>query len=262
MPRSPAQPDREGAVHDVRLRGLYPATPSSVRVIREEVETVARECGLKGEQLGDVRLAISEAATNAVIHGSVGCKDAHVELNVELTDSEMLVSVRDEGSGFRPRKGSPGMGAGMFIIAAVTGHLDVRTGAQGVEVRMTFPFANQGHDSAVQRLDAALVEQDRMSERFDAAVGTSTELGAYARLQAAGEQVTAREAWVKWVDDESYRGLHAGPFELRAESTASPGAERDRTRLPRPGVGGRAWLNGREVGGADPRYTHLGPSYD
>ena len=27
-------------------------------------------------------------------------------------------------------------------------------------------------------------------------------------------------------------------------------------------VGGRAWLNGREVGGADPRYTHLEASYD
>ena len=26
--------------------------------------------------------------------------------------------------------------------------------------------------------------------------------------------------------------------------------------------GGRAWLNGREVGGADPRYTHLEASHD
>jgi hypothetical protein len=25
---------------------------------------------------------------------------------------------------------------------------------------------------------------------------------------------------------------------------------------------GRAWLNGREVGGADPRYTHLEASHD
>ena len=27
-------------------------------------------------------------------------------------------------------------------------------------------------------------------------------------------------------------------------------------------VGGRAWLNGREVGGADPRYTQLEASHD
>lgn len=146
-------------------------------------------------------------------------------------------------------------------------------------------MASQERDSAVQRLEAALVEQDRLGKRLDAAVGTSTEFGAYVRLQAAGEQVTAREAWVNWVDDESYRGLNAGPFELRAESKAAPGAERHRTQttaarrrgethhrvgqtikarraLPRPGVGGRAWLNGREVGGVDPRYTHLEPSHD
>jgi hypothetical protein len=27
-------------------------------------------------------------------------------------------------------------------------------------------------------------------------------------------------------------------------------------------VGGRAWLNGRELGGADPRYVHLEASHD
>ncbi|MEA2396655.1 MAG: hypothetical protein QOK25_211 [Thermoleophilaceae bacterium] len=30
---------------------------------------------------------------------------------------------------------------------------------------------------------------------------------------------------------------------------------------PRPSVG-RAWVNGREVGGKDPRYRHLDDSYD
>ena len=62
---------------------------------------------------------------------------------------------------------------------------------------------------------------NRLGERFDAAVGTSTEFGAYVRLRAAGDQVTAREAWVNWVDDEGYRGLNAGPFELLAESRAT-----------------------------------------
>jgi hypothetical protein len=79
-------------------------------------------------------------------------------------------------------------------------------------------MASPERDSAVKRLAAALVEQDRLGERFDAAVGTSTEFGAYVRLRAAGEQVTARQAWVNWVDDDSYRGLNAGPFELLAES--------------------------------------------
>jgi len=74
------------------------------------------------------------------------------------------------------------------------------------------------HDRAVQSLNAALVEQDRLSERYDAASDTSTELGAYVRLRAAGDQVAARGAWLSWIDDECYRGLNAGPFKLLAES--------------------------------------------
>ncbi len=78
-------------------------------------------------------------------------------------------------------------------------------------------MASRQHDRALQRLDAALLEKDRMDRRFDAAIGTSTEFGAYAGLRAAVNQVRAREAWLNWVDDRRYRGLDAGPFELLAE---------------------------------------------
>jgi hypothetical protein len=148
-------------------------------------------------------------------------------------------------------------------------------------------------DRATQQLEAALVEQGRLGERFDAAVGTSTEFGAYVRLRAAGDRVTAREAWLNWVDDEGYRGLNAGPFELLAENraiedwkgdtmtsterhpTATGPAQRrgelhratgDRRvgqavaprRDPGPVRLGGAWISGRAVGDADhPRYVHL-----
>ena len=77
---------------------------------------------------------------------------------------------------------------------------------------------SEEHDSAVQRLEAVLTEQNRLSRRHEAAIGTSTELGARVELRAAGDQVAARKAWLHWVDDETYRGLNAGPFELLAES--------------------------------------------
>ena len=35
-----------------------------------------------------------------------------------------------------------------------------------------------------------------------------------------------------------------------------------RRRLTSPRGGGRAWINGREVGGADRRYDHLAAVYD
>jgi len=40
------------------------------------------------------------------------------------------------------------------------------------------------------------------------------------------------------------------------------GVIRARRRLHSPRGGGRAWINGCEVGGSDPRYAHLSRSYD
>jgi hypothetical protein len=76
---------------------------------------------------------------------------------------------------------------------------------------------SEERDRAARRLEAALAEQHRLAERFDAAIGTSSELAAHVRLRAAGDEVRAREAWANWIDDEGYRGLNAGPFELLAE---------------------------------------------
>jgi hypothetical protein len=79
-------------------------------------------------------------------------------------------------------------------------------------------MTTEAHDSAQQRLTAELGERDRLTEHYDAAIGTSDELSAYVRLRHASDQVAAREAWLHWVDDEGYRGLDAGPFELLAEA--------------------------------------------
>ncbi len=35
-----------------------------------------------------------------------------------------------------------------------------------------------------------------------------------------------------------------------------------RRHVNSPSAGGRAWINGREVGGHNPRYAHLGRNYD
>ena len=124
-------------------------------------------------------------------------------------------------------------------------------------------MTSTAHDSALQRLHAGRVEQDRLSERYETAIGTSTERGAHARLQAARDHVAAREAWLNWIDDEAYRGLDSGPFELLAER-CGPRREGDRRGgvgqaikarhdLPTRRFGSRVWLNGREAGGPDLR---------
>jgi hypothetical protein len=75
------------------------------------------------------------------------------------------------------------------------------------------------HERAERRLGAALAEQHRSSDRYDAAVGRSARLLAAVGLHAADQEVAARDAWLRWMDDDGYRGLNAGPFELLAEDS-------------------------------------------
>jgi hypothetical protein len=87
------------------------------------------------------------------------------------------------------------------------------------DVEETEATVGTEHDRAERRLGAAFAEQHRARERYDAAVGGSAHLLAAAGLHAADEEVAARDAWLKWVDDDRYHGLNAGPFELLAEGS-------------------------------------------
>ena len=83
--------------------------------------------------------------------------------------------------------------------------------------------AGKEHDRAERRLGAALAEQRRSRERYDAAVGGSAHLLAAVGLHAADQEVAARDAWLRWVDDDRYSGLNAGPFELLAGGSGQCG---------------------------------------
>ena len=89
------------------------------------------------------------------------------------------------------------------------------------DVEEPMATAREEHDRAERRLGAAIAEQHRSSDRCEAAVGTSARLLAAVALHAADQEVAARDAWLRWVDHDGYRGLNAGPFELLAENSAA-----------------------------------------
>ena len=75
------------------------------------------------------------------------------------------------------------------------------------------------HSHGEHLLSAALAKQQESIERCDAATGKTDHLVAEVAVHAADQEVAAREAWLRWVDDEHYHGLNAGPFELLAEDS-------------------------------------------
>lgn len=107
---------------------------------RRAATQFAEEVGCDGPTLWRVRLSVSEAISNVVLH-AYGPSDAqpHVALLAEADDTGVHISVVDEGSGLRARDDSPGMGLGLSLIANACDELALDGGrGGGTVVRMTF----------------------------------------------------------------------------------------------------------------------------
>lgn len=130
------------------------ARPENVGVIRHVLGALGDALRLDAELLDDIRLVVSEACTNVVVHAyadGAGLMDLHVRTRAE----ELVVSVCDHGAGMAPRADSPGLGVGLPLMASLAASMELLTPpGGGTEVRMRFPLpdsqsgpqAGVGHD--------------------------------------------------------------------------------------------------------------------
>ena len=76
--------------------------PNNLITIEEFVNYFAKDLGLSEEQLSVLLLAVTEAATNAIIHANKCDISKLVKIHAHLEDSKLIVKVKDEGKGFDP----------------------------------------------------------------------------------------------------------------------------------------------------------------
>jgi serine/threonine-protein kinase RsbW len=115
-----------------------PARAENVAVVRHAFGGLGEAFLMPEQLLSDIKLAVTEACTNVVIH-AYSDAEGPMEIRAALGDSELSVVVRDEGRGVVPRADSPGLGLGLPLIATLTESLELGTGEDdATEVRMTF----------------------------------------------------------------------------------------------------------------------------
>lgn len=120
------------------LSKSYPAVSGSVSAARGAVVELAQRNGATDEQLEAIRLAVSEAVTNAIIHGYAG-SDGTIHVTAALAAGELWVLVADDGRGFQRPSVRPGLGWGMPLIAHASDEFAIAERAYGgTEVRMRF----------------------------------------------------------------------------------------------------------------------------
>ena len=129
---------------DVEL--LVPARAENVAIVRHAFGALGEALGLDAQTLSDIRLAVTEACTNVVVHAYPDGHEGPLEVLATLHEEELRVVVRDEGPGITPRPDSPGLGLGLPLIASLAETVQLGHDArERTEVRMTFSLVDPPH---------------------------------------------------------------------------------------------------------------------
>ncbi len=77
------------------------SVPENVGLTRLAVAHMAAQAGFSLSELEEIKVAVSEAVSNAVIHGYPGRRDGWILVECQIADGDFLVAVEDWGVGIR-----------------------------------------------------------------------------------------------------------------------------------------------------------------
>ena len=114
----------------VTVRLTIPARAEYITLSRLALTGIARLRELSDELLADLKLALTEAASNSVRH-AYGDKDAGVvDISYQLFSDRLVIEVRDEGEGFDPAEAE---GNAAELSEGGLGNANIRAIADEVE---------------------------------------------------------------------------------------------------------------------------------
>ncbi len=121
------------------LNESYPAVPEVVPLARRALASVAAAAGAAGERLDEIRLAVSEALTNAVVHAYRNGDAGRLHVTAAVASDELWVLIGDDGRGLHAWNDSQGLGIGLSLISGLSDDFAIVTRASGgTEVQMRF----------------------------------------------------------------------------------------------------------------------------
>ncbi len=118
------------------------ARAENIAIVRYALGGFGEAFAVSESKLSDIRLAVTEACANVVVHAYPDGHEGPMEVVAKLDEGELTVVVRDWGRGIRPRSDSPGLGLGLSLIAALTETVQLgHDSEEHTEVRMMFALS-------------------------------------------------------------------------------------------------------------------------
>jgi serine/threonine-protein kinase RsbW len=112
------------------------AVPSSLLGVRLELDRLLAGRAVAPALVDDIRLAVTEACANAVVHAYPAGEAGTVHVTADVTPETLVVAVRDYGSGFTARRGTTGLG--MLLMQTLADSVSIDDADPGAAVQMTF----------------------------------------------------------------------------------------------------------------------------
>lgn len=116
-----------------------------IEAVEKLAEKAADQMKFNEEEKDSLAIAVTEAVNNAIIHGNKRNKDKKVSIKFTFQDDKLLVTVKDEGKGFNPKKISDPLapenllkesGRGIFILSTLMDEVKFRFDKNGTEISM------------------------------------------------------------------------------------------------------------------------------
>jgi serine/threonine-protein kinase RsbW len=125
------------------------ARAENVALARLTLSGVAAAAGVPPDVVADLKLAVSEACTNAIQHAYAGGSEKQVVLRFAVAERRLLVQVEDDGEGFElvtrgswedGERAGRGLGMGLTIVRSVTDELQIESGGKGSRISFSKKF--------------------------------------------------------------------------------------------------------------------------
>ena len=108
---------------------------TSVAAARHAIADLARRMGA---QVDDVKIAVSEAVGNAVVHAYRGVPPGPISVRARRERGRLLVIVADEGIGMTPDPSNPGLRVGIPLITKICDDVRFTSSDEGTVVSLSF----------------------------------------------------------------------------------------------------------------------------
>jgi anti-sigma regulatory factor (Ser/Thr protein kinase) len=143
----PYQPPPASHADSTIFSAKLDAAPEHIATSRHQLARWLNNIAIGSPQAHDILLAVGEAVTNAVEHGSRRDPAQLVSILASIRDEILTVTVSDGGcwidSSQPSATPSRHRGRGLFLIDALADKVDINRSAQGTQITMHFDVSQE-----------------------------------------------------------------------------------------------------------------------